>query len=1235
MRRQEKVQSSLLGPPPSLTSSPRPLTPEPPSPRESLVGGQPCDSCAARLHRIDQGSLRSTAGLVTILRYLVFYNSARKHSGMRMEGYKPGDLAALIAGAQSEETKEDFPKSKEKNCKAEDNEEIMTPKRKKKRKSIVEDNAIRDIDTTPNATPAKQKQAPKDDGAPVEEASATEAERTSTKKKKKKRKSIVEDENTAENDAPPNGQDCKHEENGIPEEASAPEAERTPKKKKKRKSIVEESTTDVDAAQNVAAPVGKEEDRSPPEEASAPQAERTSPKKKKKKRNSIMEDGAVDLNTTQDGATAEGQNFKHKENGVPAEETSVPETETTSPKKKKKKRKSIVEDNAVDVDTVQTTATPDEQTSKQEEDGIPPEEASAPEAEKSSKKKKKRKSIIEDSNKEDLDMLQKNFTLEMQNCKQEEECVPPEEASPPEAKTPKKKKKKRKSIMEDSITEDLDVAQTTASMEGQKNCKHEDGAPEKASAPEAESVLSKEKTTAEDVSGATEENRDEIRKDEKSLVRKENGVKEDPTGSSDAKETERTSKKKKRKSIVGDSAPDVNTTQSTGTPTGQKRKQEDDGANASEAERTSKKKKRKSTMEDSIIEDLDVLQNNFTQEGQNCKQEVSAPPEETSPPEAKSPKKKKKKRKSVMEDSITEDLDVAQTTASLEGQNFKHEDGAPPKEASAPEAESIPSKKEKNEKEATEDIRDTTEENQNAVKEDVTLATNEVGENEEPTESTDAKDTKSAPSKKKRKRNKKKKKGAKAVSGATEENGNAVEAEVKEGITGSTDAMEAKSDGTQDVGEQGSDEEAKGDVQEDSSKEPDGEDTSQQEAPKEVSSSGLKPSKKKLKPGLQNKVTTGKKSQNNTPAEDGKDFSKQPNGKDENMLTAPENKKSNPKNDKDTPGKLDLKEKKKLTGNDKKLEKQKRITESIKNSLPTKHPEAEERTIFVGNVGIKTKRKMLAQFFTKYGKVETVRLRNVSVASPNMSKKEAVVKGMFHPKRTSLNAYIRFKDKESVEKALEANGVEFQEHHLIVNKSKKDAQKRPENTVFIGNLPWEAEEESLYKHFSDCGAIESVRIIRDKKLGSGKGFGYVNFKSRDAQEVALQLSGKEFEGRALRVKRAVKKVKSKNDFGTKQKERVLPGQHPKMKLNFMKKTKGKQLEKEEFARKQKKIDFSGVKTSEEPLKKGKRMKFSKDDKRKAFIAQKLTGDGSSTGFGGPKSKRFPKSASSKPIKNDE
>ena len=48
--------------------------------------------------------------------------------------------------------------------------------------------------------------------------------------------------------------------------------------------------------------------------------------------------------------------------------------------------------------------------------------------------------------------------------------------------------------------------------------------------------------------------------------------------------------------------------------------------------------------------------------------------------------------------------------------------------------------------------------------------------------------------------------------------------------------------------------------------------------------------------------------------------------------------------------------------------------------------------------------------------------------------------------------------------------------------------------MFVGNLPFDVQDEDIYTHFARCGEVEFVRIIRDKKTNIGKGFGYVQFK---------------------------------------------------------------------------------------------------------------------------------------------
>lgn len=57
----------------------------------------------------------------------------------------------------------------------------------------------------------------------------------------------------------------------------------------------------------------------------------------------------------------------------------------------------------------------------------------------------------------------------------------------------------------------------------------------------------------------------------------------------------------------------------------------------------------------------------------------------------------------------------------------------------------------------------------------------------------------------------------------------------------------------------------------------------------------------------------------------------------------------------------------------------------------------------------------------------------------------------------------------------------------------------------------------IWECFNKCGEVVSVRLIRDKRTGQTRGFGYVNFKSEDAVTLALKLNGTEIEKRPIRI----------------------------------------------------------------------------------------------------------------------
>ncbi|KAJ8022380.1 Cold-inducible RNA-binding protein B [Holothuria leucospilota] len=83
---------------------------------------------------------------------------------------------------------------------------------------------------------------------------------------------------------------------------------------------------------------------------------------------------------------------------------------------------------------------------------------------------------------------------------------------------------------------------------------------------------------------------------------------------------------------------------------------------------------------------------------------------------------------------------------------------------------------------------------------------------------------------------------------------------------------------------------------------------------------------------------------------------------------------------------------------------------------------------------------------------------------------------------------------------------------------------KPNNSrdVFVGNLPDDADEESLSQVFSVIGDVQSV-IIKDGKNNMSK-FCFVRFYNEDHVETAInEMNGKFFKGKNLSVKPAGRK----------------------------------------------------------------------------------------------------------------
>ena len=75
--------------------------------------------------------------------------------------------------------------------------------------------------------------------------------------------------------------------------------------------------------------------------------------------------------------------------------------------------------------------------------------------------------------------------------------------------------------------------------------------------------------------------------------------------------------------------------------------------------------------------------------------------------------------------------------------------------------------------------------------------------------------------------------------------------------------------------------------------------------------------------------------------------------------------------------------------------------------------------------------------------------------------------------------------------------------------------------LFIGNLPYEANDQDLMEIFTQVGEVTSAKVIMDKFTGRSKGFGFVEMSSGTEAQSAIQtLNGSEYEGRSLTVNEA-------------------------------------------------------------------------------------------------------------------
>jgi len=74
--------------------------------------------------------------------------------------------------------------------------------------------------------------------------------------------------------------------------------------------------------------------------------------------------------------------------------------------------------------------------------------------------------------------------------------------------------------------------------------------------------------------------------------------------------------------------------------------------------------------------------------------------------------------------------------------------------------------------------------------------------------------------------------------------------------------------------------------------------------------------------------------------------------------------------------------------------------------------------------------------------------------------------------------------------------------------------------IYVGNLPWSADEAGLRELFSAIGEVHSAAVISDRDTGRSRGFGFIEMDDGDADKAISQLNGQEMDGRQLRINEA-------------------------------------------------------------------------------------------------------------------
>ena len=92
------------------------------------------------------------------------------------------------------------------------------------------------------------------------------------------------------------------------------------------------------------------------------------------------------------------------------------------------------------------------------------------------------------------------------------------------------------------------------------------------------------------------------------------------------------------------------------------------------------------------------------------------------------------------------------------------------------------------------------------------------------------------------------------------------------------------------------------------------------------------------------------------------------------------------------------------------------------------------------------------------------------------------------------------------------------------SSSNDDVSADAVETLYVGNLPYRANENAVKEYFSSYAEVQSVRLMKDRKTGKRKGYGFIEVVAKDVNTVIEKTNDSTFQERTLKVRPAKEKV---------------------------------------------------------------------------------------------------------------